>query len=69
MIPSHSLGGSRVILWEEIQPFVMYFRMFDPEKKGKNLLLLVFYGLSLSVTTFVDLVQSSGSRIMLMFWI
>ena len=33
--PSHPLGGLRVILWEEIQPFVMYFRMFDPEKRAK----------------------------------
>ena len=33
---SFTSGGSRVILWEEIQPFVMYFRMFDPEKRQKS---------------------------------
>ena len=70
MSKSSSLEGSIMILCEEMHNF----RIFNPEKRAKNkyidnLLIMFFYGWSLSMTAVVEFKTkpSSGSRKMLMF--
>ena len=70
MSKSSSLEGSIMILCEEMHNF----RICNPEKRAKNkyidnLLIMFFYGWSLSMTAVVEFKTkpSSGSRKMLMF--